>query len=262
MKKIFGLIGYPLSHSFSPQYFEKKFQTEKITDAEYKLFPLENINDFPQLLKKNSALCGLNVTIPHKEKIIPFLDELDETARKVKAVNCIKILKMPNGKRKTKGFNTDVFGFENSLKKYLKPHHKNALILGTGGASKAVAYVLKKLKINFFFVSRTIETKRKSRSSETINYKKIDLHILQTHLLIINTTPLGMHFNNKYSIFNIQHPPIPYQFLTSQHLLFDLIYNPPETLFLKYGKEKGATVVNGLEMLKLQAEKSWQIWNS
>lgn len=240
----FGLIGYPLSHSFSKGYFTEKFLKEGIDDCHYDIFPLESIGDFVDLCEQHKNLVGLNVTIPYKEKIIPFLDELNNEAAAIGAVNTIKFI---NGKKI--GYNSDCYGFEMSLKPLLKPYHTNALILGTGGASKAVEYVLKKLGISFQYVSR-------NKTANTINYDELDERIIHHSKLIINSTPLGMYPNIENS------PDISYDFITDKHLLFDLIYNPEETQFLKEGKQRGAQTKNGLEMLYLQAEKSWEIWNS
>ena len=229
----FGLIGYPLSHSFSKGYFTEKFLKEGIDDCHYDIFPLESIEDFVDLCEQHKNLAGLNVTIPYKEKIIPFLDELNNEAAAIGAVNTIKFI---NGKKI--GYNSDCYGFEMSLKPLLKPYHTNALILGTGGASKAVEYVLKKLGISFQYVSR-------NKSANTINYDELDELIIHHSKLIINSTPLGMYPNIENS------PDISYDFI---------IYNPEETQFLKEGKQRGAQTKNGLEMLYLQAEKSWEIW--
>ena len=240
--RTFGLIGFPLTHSFSKKYFTDKFQQEHIADAEYLNFSIEKIEDVEQVFETKN-LCGFNVTIPYKETIIPFLDELDSSASGVGAVNTVVI----RNKKKI-GFNTDVHGFENSLKPLLNEHHNKSLILGTGGSSKAVAYVLKKLRIEFQFVSR-------NQIVNSISYDDLKPQIILEHKLIIKTTPVGM-------FPEIQDAPgIPYSFITSQHLLFDLIYNPEETEFLKRGKQQGAQTKNGLEMLQLQAEKSWEIWN-
>jgi len=248
--KTFGLIGFPLTHSFSQKYFTEKFRDENIA-AEYLNLPIQNISEIKLIIKNNPSLCGLNVTIPHKQTVIPFLDELDETAKKVGAVNCIKIIqKSEIRNQKLKGFNTDVLGFENSLKKYLQSHHTKALILGNGGAARAVEYVLNKIGIEYFIVSR-----KKTTQINNLCYSDLNEEIINSHPLIINTTPLGMF--PEISSF----PNIPYQFISKKNLLFDLIYNPEETLFMKKGKEKNATVVNGLEMLKLQAERAWEIWN-
>ncbi|MGB1206149.1 MAG: shikimate dehydrogenase family protein [Chitinophagales bacterium] len=242
--QLYGLIGYPLSHSFSKAYFTKKFEALGITSKQYELFPLANINELSILLAQHKNMVGLNVTIPYKEKIFAFLDEVDEAAAKIGAVNTIKISQ--NGK--TKGYNTDVYGFEKSLKAMLQTHHQNALILGTGGAAKAVKYVLEKCDIRYKMVSR------KPKANE-FAYEDIDANLLQKYTLIVNTTPLGMSPNIKSC------PDLPYQYLTKKHFLYDLVYNPAETTFLKYGKQQGAIIKNGLEMLHLQAEKAWQIWN-
>lgn len=252
--RIFGIIGYPLSHSFSPGYFKDKFQNEKITDAEYRTFPLAAIQEFPSIIKNIPGICGLNVTIPYKETIIPYLDKLHGVANEIKAVNCIKITRG----NKMIGFNTDVHGFENSIQKYLKPHHTKALILGTGGASKAIAYVLKKLNLPFVFVTRT---KVSAVQTNLLNYDRISGLLVRDYALIINTTPLGMYGSATDEEYKNSCPPLPYGHFTEKHLLFDLVYNPAETLFLKKGKMMGATVVNGLEMLHLQAEKCWELWN-
>lgn len=241
--KQYGLIGYPLSHSFSKGYFAEKFLKENITDANYDVFPLEKIDDFTALYQNKENLIGLNVTIPYKQQVIPFLDELDETSANIGAVNTVKFTQ---GKRI--GYNTDAYGFEMSLKPMLQSHHTNALILGTGGASKAVEYVLKKLGISFQYVSR-------NKSDHTISYEQLDEFIIHNSKLIINSTPIGMYPNVDVA------PNIPYNAISEKHLLYDLVYNPEETLFLKKGKEKGAQTKNGLEMLYLQAERSWQIWN-
>ncbi len=243
MKQL-GLIGYPLSHSFSKRYFSDKFINEKIDGYHYDLFPLDSIQKLTDLLKEKPNLVGLNVTIPYKEQVIPFLDEVSKSAKSIGAVNTIVI---ENGK--LKGYNTDAYGFEVSLKKFLKPHHQHALILGTGGAAKAVQYVLEQLNIGYKYVSRT-------PTEEQFAYTELDEKTLKKYKIIINTTPLGMSPNNH------QYPAIPYNFLTSEHLLYDLVYNPAESSFLKNGKAKGAAIKNGLEMLHLQAEKAWSIWNN
>jgi shikimate dehydrogenase len=242
MKQL-GLIGYPLSHSFSKKYFADKFINEKIDGYHYDLFPLENIQKLLDLLKDKPNLVGLNVTIPYKEQVIPFLDELSKSAKGIGAVNTIII---ENGK--LKGYNTDSYGFEISLKQFLKPYHKHALILGTGGAAKAVQYVLEQLGIGYKYVSRT-------PNEEQFAYTELDETILQKYKVIINTTPLGMYPKAH------QCPAIPYNFLTSEHLLYDLVYNPAVSLFLENGKARGAAIKNGLEMLHLQAEGAWSIWN-
>ncbi len=244
--KQYGLIGRPLAHSFSKKYFTKKFATENI-NAQYELYELEDIQLFEELINKEN-LCGLNVTIPYKELIIPYLDEVDEVAAKIGAVNVIKFIR-ENETLKLKGFNSDAVGFENSIKPFLKPHHKKALILGTGGASKAIEFILDRLGIEVKFVSRNSAKNR-------LIYSELNDVILSDYLLIINATPLGT-FPNVDTC-----PDIPYEFLSKRHLLFDVVYNPAETLFMKKGKEQGATVLNGEEMLIGQAEEAWRIWNS
>lgn len=243
----YGLIGFPLTHSFSKRFFTEKFEQEK-TDALYENFEIEDISWFPEVIRNNPGLAGLNVTIPHKQAVIPFLDELDDAAEKVGAVNTVKILR-EGGKVHLKGFNTDTWGFESSLKPLLKDYHKKALILGTGGASKAIKYVLNKLGIAF--ISASIEELQENE----IPYEEIDEKMLAERLLIINATPLGTY--PKVETF----PPIPYEFITEKHLLFDLVYNPEETQFLKKGKNRGAAIKNGYEMLLQQALKSYEIWN-
>ncbi|MGD0711364.1 MAG: shikimate dehydrogenase [Bacteroidales bacterium] len=244
----YGLIGYPLTHSFSAQYFSEKFFREGIRDSRFELFPIDNINKFPALVNDIRDLKGLSVTIPYKQSVIPFLTSLDDIANEVGAVNAIKIIRGEDVR--LTGYNTDVFGFEESLKPLLRNVHTKALILGTGGAAKAIAFVLKKLGIDFLCVSRN-----KANSTSVITYDELNRDIILSHTLIINTTPAGMfpHID--------QSPAIPYHFLTKEHLLFDLVYNPTETVFMKRGIEKGAAVTNGLQMLYLQAERSWQIWN-
>lgn len=259
MKK-FGLIGYPLTHSFSEKYFTEKFKRENLTDHVYKVFPLPNLSDFPELLKANPDLCGLNVTVPHKIGIMFYLDKLSDAAREIDAVNCIKVIKhhpveslfsgeITSMRIRLEGYNTDAYGFETSLKPLLNRYHQKALILGDGGASRAVAYVLKKLKIKFKFVSRRAKGKQ-------LDYEELNESIIKDHLLIINTTPVGTFPNIN------DRPTIPYQYLTDKHLLYDLVYNPEQTEFIKKGLEMGCKTKNGLEMLHLQAEKSWEIWNS
>lgn len=247
--KLFGLIGNPLTHSFSKKYFDEKFLRENIEDCEYRLFQIEYITDIQNLIALFPDLKGLNVTIPFKEKIIKHLDEIDEEAKKVGAVNVIRI-EEKKSKKLLKGYNTDVYGFCNSLIPHLNGSETNALILGTGGASKAVQYSLKKLNINFTLVSRS-----PYKIENSIFYSDINKEIILNNQIIINTTPLGMFPNVTL------YPSIPYEYITKEHILFDLIYNPKETQFLKFGKFKNARIVNGLEMLILQAEKSWEIFN-
>ena len=255
--RLFGLIGFPLSHSFSEKYFAEKFQKEKISDAEYKLFPLEKIKLLPELISSHPDLRGLNVTIPYKEKVIPYFDELDETAKAVGAVNTVKFgvrsseFGVKNTGLKLKGYNTDVHGFRQSLKPFLTSAHERALILGTGGASKAVEYVLKQIGIDCIFVSRE---KKKIAGKNILTYEELNSYVINSCKLIVNCSPVGTFPNvNDF-------PKIPYESISPEHFLYDLIYNPAETAFLKRGKQKGAQTMNGLDMLKLQAEKAWEIW--
>ncbi|MFA6922723.1 MAG: shikimate dehydrogenase [Bacteroidales bacterium] len=248
--KLFGLIGYPLSHSFSKGYFAEKFSKEKVKNCEYELFPLEKISEFPLLIEKHKNLAGLNVTIPYKEKIINYLEKLDNTAKEVGAVNTIKFIHEKN-KKNLVGYNTDVFGFETTLKPLLESHHAKALILGHGGASKAVRYVLKKIGIECLFVE--LEEYKKEGD---ISWNEINENLIKNYFLIINATPLGMY--PKVDEF----PKIPYNCITPKHLLYDLVYNPEKTKFLELGEKQGAAIQNGLQMLHIQAEKSWEIWNT
>lgn len=243
--RFFGLIGYPLRVSFSRKFFTEFFQKEKIA-AQYDLYPLETIKDFPALLQKQ-RLSGLNVTIPYKEQVIPFLDELDETAAAIAAVNVIKFMEL-NGEIRLKGYNTDLIGFVDSIKAFLKKHHTKALILGTGGASKAVDYGLKTLGLATRFVSR-------NGNEDVYSYADLNESIMQEYTVIVNTTPLGMSPNVDAC------PDIPYEFLTENHLLYDVIYTPEETLFLSKGKAQDCVIINGLQMLHGQAEAAWRIWN-
>lgn len=240
-----GLLGKNISYSFSRAYFKNKFEEEKIADTSYENFDIENIKLFPSIIKNTKNLKGLNVTIPYKEVVMPYLNKINKKAKEIGAVNTIKITK----KGKLVGYNTDCYGFKKSLEPYLKPHHRKALILGTGGASKAIAFSLRKLKIDYSYVSRT--------ASKHVNYTYNNLteSILSEHQIIINCSPLGTYPNVENC------PNIPYKAITNNHILFDLIYNPEETKFLKLGKDNGATTINGLNMLKLQAEKAWSIWN-
>jgi len=240
-----GLLGKDISYSFSRGYFKTKFETEQLPFL-YENFDIEDISMFPKLLKDNPDISGLNVTIPYKEQIIPFLDKLDKKAKKIGAVNTITI----NSKGLLKGFNTDCYGFKNSIKPLLKKHHKKALILGTGGASKAIAYTLKKQNIKFNYVSRT------NKPNAKFTYETLTIEDIKNHKIIINCTPVGTHPN----VNNC--PDIPYDGVTNMHILYDLVYNPEETKFLRLGKTQGAQICNGLKMLELQAEKSWRIWDS
>lgn len=244
----YGLIGYPLKHSFSISYFNEKFQSENI-DAEYVNFEIPSIKDFMEVVEENPNLRGLNVTIPYKEQVIPYLDELDKDTAKIGAVNVIKIIPQGKGDVKLVGYNSDIVGFTRSIEPLLQSHHVKALILGTGGASKAVFHGLANLGIEATFVSRT------KKSNDILTYQELTPEIMQEHTVIVNTTPLGMYPNVDAC------PDIPYDQLTPNHLLYDLLYNPHETLFMKKGMERGATVKNGLEMLLLQAFVSWEIWN-
>jgi len=240
----FGLLGKNISYSFSKSYFEEKFTILDLPHT-YVNFDMNSISEFPSILKNNPDLVGLNVTIPYKEQIIPFLDEISEKAKDIGAVNTIAISKSGH----LKGYNTDYYGFKKSIEPLLKPNHKNALILGTGGASKAIAHTLKELNIHFDFVSRTPNDKSK------FNYNDLTESIISSHPIIINCTPVGT-----YPKFN-DCPNIPYDGISKNHLLYDLIYNPLQTKFLICGELKGAVTCNGLEMLKLQAEKAWEIWD-
>jgi shikimate dehydrogenase len=241
--RLFGLIGYPLTHSFSGKYFAEKFAREGLTDYRYDLFSIPAIDELPLILSQHPDLCGLNVTIPYKEQVLPFLNETDKVVQEIQACNCIRI---KNGQ--LKGFNTDVIGFETSLKEQLRPHHRKALILGTGGAAKAVEFVLQKAGIEFKYVSR-------KKTANNLTYSELDKTVVEAYQLIINTTPVGT-----YPVIN-EAPDIPYDDLTSQHYLFDLVYNPAKTLFLQKGEQKGAVVKNGYDMLLIQADESWRIWS-
>ena len=240
----FGLIGYPLTHSFSQRYFTEKFEREGIADCVYSNFSIGSIGDLGAVLA-DAELCGLNVTIPYKQQVMPFLDSLSPVVEAIGACNCIKI----EGARRF-GFNTDVVGFEQSLVKRLSGHHRRALVLGTGGAAKAVEWVLRRLGIEFLSVTREPRPGRPA-----IGYADVDAGLLATHTLIVNTTPVGTYPNVS------ECPPLPYEALTSRHYLFDLVYNPDRTLFLQKGEAHGAVVENGYDMLVLQAEESWRIWN-
>ncbi|TAG05663.1 MAG: shikimate dehydrogenase [Cytophagia bacterium] len=249
IKKCYGLVGYPLTHSFSPKYFEEKFKNENISDVSYELFLLENINSLPFLFKNNKNLQGVNVTIPYKEAVIPFLDELDESAKKVGAVNVIKRLE----DNRLKGYNSDIFGFEQTLNDALLhfPVQKPAaLIFGTGGASKAVAACLESKNIDFMYVSR------QKTEKNNYSYENLEINILKKYLLWINTTPIGMYPNENECL------PIFYDVITNQNYLLDLIYNPEQTMFLREGLKRNAKIKNGLQMLYAQAEKAWKIWQS
>ena len=243
-KKRFGLLGRNISYSFSKGHFTTKFEKEKYQGYTYENFDIQEITVFPEIIKNTEHLKGLNVTIPYKEEVIPFLDKLSKKAKKIGAVNTIKITK----KGKLKGYNTDYFGFLKSLKPLLLPHHKKALILGTGGASKGVAFALEELGIEYKFVSR-------KASENAIDYSQINAETFQEYQIIINSTPIGTSPNIEAC------PDIPYELFTNEHIAYDLIYNPAETQFLKNAAAQGAQIKNGLDMLIFQAEKAWEIWN-
>lgn len=243
--KQYGLIGLTLKHSFSKQYFTEKFMKEKI-DARYELYELENIEKYKELIS-SSDIFGLNVTIPYKEQVMPMLDGIDDEAKRIGAVNTIKFIR-ENGRMTTRGYNTDVIGFRDSIVPMLAPSHRKALVLGTGGASKSVLFVLRGLGIEPQLVSR-------HASEGVLSYGQITDDVMKEHTVIVNTTPLGMYPNVDSA------PDIPYQYLGPHHVAYDLVYNPIETLFCKKCKEKGAAVQSGLAMLYGQAEASWRIWN-
>lgn len=245
--KLFGLIGYPLSHSFSKQWFTKKFAHDGLTDIlHYDNFPLQTITGLSTLLEEHPEIRGFNVTAPHKETIIPYLDQTDITAKEIGAVNCV--IRQSNV---LKGYNVDWIGFSRSLTEFIGNRRPEAIILGTGGAAKAAAYALSQLYIDYIFVSRNAGAK-----PHTINYTELCPKIIASHKLIINATPLGTYPNVSAM------PPIPYEMLSEEHFLYDMVYNPAETAFMKHGKANGATVTNGLRMLELQAEESWKLFSS
>jgi shikimate dehydrogenase len=247
---LYGLIGFPLTHSFSKRYFTDKFVREKIKESSYELFEIKSLEELPALLKKKD-LRGLNVTIPYKKDVIAYLDDLDDaSAERIGAVNTIKIY----ADGSTKGFNTDYYGFQQSLVEWLDRRGEScanlkALVLGNGGAAKAVRVALQDLKMEYTLVSR-------QKSDDCASYEELTEELMNTHLLIINTTPLGTYPNTE------ECPLIPYEWVTRRHFLYDLVYNPAETLFLKNGAAKGAATQNGLKMLELQAEKAWEIWTT
>lgn len=239
----YGLIGYPLTHSFSKKYFTEKFERESIIDHAYELYPIQDISRLPSLLLTEPELRGLNVTIPYKEQVIAFLDEQSSVVKEIQACNCIRIQE-----GKLIGYNTDVIGFEKTLERKLMPNHNRALVLGTGGAAKAVHYVLRKKGIDFLEVSRTPK-------AGCLTYAAINIEVLSSHTLVINTTPLGMYPDVD------QAPDLPYEALTEKHYLYDLVYNPSKTKFLQEGESRGAVIENGADMLVIQADASWDIWN-
>ena len=244
--KVFGLLGKDIEYSFSRGYFTKKFEKLGLKKHEYVNFDIQSIEEFPSIIKKGKDnLGGINVTIPYKEEVMKHLSKLDKTAKEIGAVNTIKFTKRGN----LKGYNSDVVGFEKSIFPFIKKHHKRALILGTGGASKAIAYAFKKNGIKYKFVSRSPKGKKE------ISYQDLTKEVIEKYNIIVNSTPVGTSPNIENS------PNIPYQFITENHLLYDLIYNPEVTTFLSKGKENGAIIKNGYEMLQLQAEESWRIWN-
>ena len=243
--KTYGLIGYPLGHSFSRGYFTDYFSRENI-DAEYKNFELPSIEELDNVLKSEATLQGFNVTIPYKQQIFSYLNELDDAAQAIGAVNVVKVIRH-DGDLRLKGYNTDYIGFSDSIRPYLKPHHTHALILGTGGASKAVDYALRQLGLKTRFVSRT------SREG-IIAYDELTPEQMAQYTVIVNTTPLGMHPNVD------ECPPLDYSQLTPHHLLYDVVYNPEKTLFLQRGQKAGATICNGMDMLIGQAKAAWKIW--
>jgi len=241
--RLFGLIGHPLTHSFSKRYFTEKFEKEEITGCSYELFPLKTIDELSFLLRDHPELEGLNVTVPYKKQVLGLLDEA-YIPEELDACNCIS----RKGDRLI-GYNTDITGFETSIKPLLRSHHKKALVLGNGGATAAVVFVLKKRGIDFTIVSRRIH------DGSALTYKKITRQVMNEHNIIINTTPLGMYPDESGC------PDIPYQYISDRHFLYDLVYNPAKTLFLTKGERQGAVIKNGEEMLILQAEESWRIWN-
>ncbi|MDI1316937.1 shikimate dehydrogenase [Flavobacterium sp.] len=243
-RRLYGLIGKNISYSFSKKYFTDKFALGNLEDCVYENFDLETIEEFPTLIANNPDLKGLNITIPCKESIIPYLNKLSQNAAQIGAVNVVRFTK----KGKLKGYNSDYYGFMKSLEPLLEPHHKKALILGTGGAAKAVSFALDQLGILYTFVTR-------EEKEGMIDYNRINATTFDNHQIIINCTPIGTSPNTK------EFPQIPYTFFTDKHIAFDLIYNPEETQFLKKAKKKGAVTKNGYEMLVLQAEKAWKIWN-
>lgn len=246
MRDKYGLIGYPLGHSFSRQYHNERFVREAI-DAEYNNYELTDISQLPELVAREEALRGLNVTIPYKQAVVPYLDAIDETARRIGAVNVIKIERSADAVRMV-GYNSDYTGFRNSLLPLLQPHHKRALVLGTGGASKAVCAALRDMDIAVTSVSRT-------RGDDRLQYEQLTAEVMAAHTIVVNTTPLGMHPRVD------ECAPIPYPYITPQHLCYDVVYNPTETLFMQRCAERGAAVCNGLKMLYGQADAAWEIWN-
>lgn len=247
IERIYGLIGYPLTHSFSQNYFNQKFESEHIP-ARYLNFELPDIGDLMEVIAEYPALSGLNVTIPYKEQVLPYLDEIDEAAARIGAVNVVKFIRHRNGELRLKGYNSDVIGFADSIRPLLNPARNKALVLGTGGAAKAVRYALTALGVEPMMVSRRC-------APGQLTYGDLTPEVMEEYKVIVNTTPLGMYPHVD------ECPDIPYDLLTPAHLCYDLLYNPDVTLFMKKAEERGAETKNGLEMLLLQAFAGWQIWN-
>lgn len=244
MEYKYGLLGKNISYSFSRKYFAEKFSKLELSKYSYENFDIPEIEEFPNIIKSIPHLKGFNVTIPYKESILPYIDKLSKKAKKIGAINCVKVTK----KGTLKGYNTDWYGFKKSLEPLLQSHNTKALILGTGGASKAVAFTLEQLNIDFKYVSR-------QRTTTNLQYEDLNEAIFQEYTIIINCTPIGTFPTIDAC------PALPYEHFSAQHIAYDLIYNPEETTFLKIAKEKGATIKNGYDMLVFQAEKAWEIWN-
>ncbi len=244
----FGLIGKSISHSFSKTYFEQKFLVGGYHEFRYFNFDVENLHSLKEIIVQHS-LSGLNITKPYKYEVINYLDEIDPIAEIIGAVNCIKVIYKKEVPYLI-GYNTDCYGFSQSIKPFLEPMHQKALILGTGGAAKAVAHALKNIGVEIYYVTRA-----EKRGPNYFNYHELNSFVLNSFKLIVNCTPLGLYPNVN------ECPDLPFEFVTKDHLLYDLIYNPTQTLFLEKGKQKNATIINGLNMLKLQADKAWEIWN-
>ena len=243
--RLFGLIGYPLTHSFSKKYFTEKFEKEGLDDCRYELFPIESITELPGLISQHPDLEGLNITIPYKKQVLPYLNHTAFIPAGLEACNCILF-----SDGQLIGYNTDVVGFRESLRPVLRPDQQSALVLGNGGATAAVIFALQQLGISYHIVSRALQP------GSDFTYQDLDHSIIQSHPIIINSTPVGMYPKEDHC------PDIPYESIDERHLLFDLVYNPAQTLFLRKGAERGATIKNGEDMLLLQAEESWKIWNS
>ena len=245
--KLYGLLGKNISYSFSRGYFSEKFKTLGYTNHNYVNFDLQHIDELAEVLKKDKeTISGINVTIPYKEEVMQYLNSIDEDAKNIGAVNTLKFLEDGS----IKGFNTDYYGFKNSIQPLMEKHHTKALILGSGGASKAIAYAFEKMGVDYKFVSRS------KKSVDFLTYQELNKEIIEDYTIIVDSTPLGTYPDVE------TRPDIPYEYLSDKHLLYDLTYNPEVTTFLRLGKEKGATIKNGYQMLELQAEKSWEIWNS